>query len=200
MSYYCLLFLCDASSLRQFLLATILYGDTMSPSVGIIAKRMFHTDQPSLQPSPPHSYIGTLVIVLVIAIIQWARRALLIQWARRPLFHSHPSYLILEQSSSMQAIVFTTASRLELAATLALTIICPRQSLPTSPHYWINSMSTPTTISLSSIVSDPGAIFVNASDSVHYRQSSGASCHARTDNYLSSSSNPHVGTPLCFYQ
>ena len=48
-------------------------------------------------------------------------------------------------------------------------------------------MSTPSTISLSSIVSDPGAIFVNASDSVHYRQSSGASCHARTDNYLPSS-------------
>jgi hypothetical protein len=48
--------------------------------------------------------------------------------------------------------------------------------------------STPSTISLSSIVSDPGArIFVNASDSVHYRQSSGASCHARTDNYLPSS-------------
>ena len=40
---------------------------------------------------------------------------------------------------------------------------------------------------MSSIVSDPGAIFVNASDSVHYRQSSGASCHARTDNYLPSS-------------
>jgi hypothetical protein len=48
-------------------------------------------------------------------------------------------------------------------------------------------MSTLSTISLSSIVSDPGAIFVNASDSVHYRQSSGASCHARTDNYLPSS-------------
>lgn len=48
-------------------------------------------------------------------------------------------------------------------------------------------MSTLSTISLSSIVSDPGAIFVNASDSVHYHQSSGASCHARTDNYLPSS-------------
>jgi len=48
-------------------------------------------------------------------------------------------------------------------------------------------MSTLSTISLSSIVSDPGAIFVNASDSVHYRQSSGASCHASTDNYLPSS-------------
>ena len=51
-------------------------------------------------------------------------------------------------------------------------------------HYCINSMSTPRTISLSSILSDPGGKFVNASDSVHYRQSSGASWHACTDNYL----------------
>ena len=66
-------------------------------------------------------------------------------------------------------------------------------------HYCINSMSTLSTISLSSIVSDPGAIFVNASDSVHYRQSSGASCHARTDNYLPSSvavNNDHPRIPM----
>ena len=60
-------------------------------------------------------------------------------------------------------------------------------------------MSTLSTISLSSIVSDPGAIFVNASDSVHYHQSSGASCHAHTDNYLPSSvavNNDHPRIPM----